>query len=251
VGEIALSTTPLGYRFEGAAFRGQLACPDVQNRVPGILVIPEAPGPGAHVRRRAAALAQMNYVALAADLHGDGRVLDDPKTVRPTIDLLKSEPARLLRRLQAGLEALAQVPQVDPERMAVIGYCFGGWCALELARSGAPLRGVAVFHGALSTTQKNSAGQIRGKVLVCSGASDPFVPSAQVTAFCEEMSAAGVDWQVSLYGGVCHGFTSPEAGGNPVPGFGYSASADRRSWAELGAFLGEIFDLEATRGIRK
>ncbi len=139
---------------------------------------------------------------------------------------------------------------MDPERLAVIGYCFGGWCALELARTGAPLRGVAVFHGALNTTQLDSAGRIRGKVLVCSGASDPFVPMAQVTAFCEEMSAAGIDWQVNLYGGVCHGFTSPEAGGIPAPGFGYSASADRRSWVELRSFLGEIFDMEENHGIR-
>jgi dienelactone hydrolase len=251
VGEIALSTTRLGYSFEGARFCGQLARPDVQGKVPGILVIPEAPGPGAHVIRRAEALAKLNYVALAADLHGDGRVLADPRTIRPTIDLLKSEPERLYRRLRAGLDALAQVPQVDPERMAVIGYCFGGWCALELARTGAPLRGVAVFHGALNTMQKDSAGQIRGKVLVCSGSSDPFVPAAQVTAFCEEMSVAGVDWQVNLYGGVRHGFTSPEAGGNPQPGFGYSPAADRRSWAELRSFLGEIFDMEETNGIRE
>jgi dienelactone hydrolase len=246
-----LSTSPLGYEFEGARFRGQLACPDVQGKVPGILVIPEAPGPGAHVIRRVAALAKLGYAALAADLHGDGRVLDDPKAVRPTVDLLKSEPERLYRRLRAGLDALAQVPQVDPQRLAVIGYCFGGWCALELARTGAPLRGVAVFHGALNTLQEGGAGRIRGKVLVCSGSADPFVPAAQATAFCEEMSTAGVDWQLNLYGGVCHGFTSPEAGGVPAPGFGYSATADRRSWAELRSFLGEIFDMEGSNGIRK
>ena len=244
-----MSTTRLGYSFEGATFVGQLACPEVQGKLPGILVIPEAPGPGAHVIRRAAALAKLNYVALAADLHGAGRVLDDPKTVRPTVEQLKSEPERLYRRLRAGLEALASVPQVDPERLAVIGYCFGGWCALELARTGVQLRGVAVFHGALNTMQEDSAGRIRGKVLVCSGASDPFVPMAQVTAFCAEMSATGVDWQVNLYGGVCHGFTSPEAGGVPAPGFGYSATADRRSWMELRSFLGEIFDREETNGI--
>jgi dienelactone hydrolase len=250
MGEGDLSTTRLGYSLEGAALVGQIACPDVQGKVPGILVIPEAPGPGAHVVRRAAALAKVGYVALAADLHGEGRVLDDPKTVRPTVELLKSQPERLLGRLRAGLEALANVPQVDPARLAVIGYCFGGWCALELGRTGAALRGIAVFHGALNSALADSASKIRGKVLVCTGSADPFVPMTQVTAFCEEMSAAGVDWQVSLYGGVCHGFTSPEAGGIPAPGFGYSASADRRSWAELCSFLGELFDMEGSNGIR-
>lgn len=246
-----MSTTPLRYSADGLTFCGQLACPDVQepdaqnpgvqNKVPGILIFPEAPGVGAHVIRRAVALAQMNYVALAADPHGDGKVFDDPKTMLESINLLKSQPERLYQRLQAGLQALTQVPQVDPERIAVIGYCFGGWCALELARTGAALRGVGVFHGTLSSPQENSASQIRGKLLVCTGASDPFVPLEQITGFSEEMSAAGIDWQVHLYGGTYHGFTSPEAGGNPRPGFGYSASSDRRSWAELHQFLSEIF----------
>ncbi len=243
--------TRLEYSFEGAPFVGQIAYPDVEGKVPGILVIPEAPGPGAHAIRRAAALARLGYVALAADLHGEGRVLEDPKAVRPAVERLKSEPERLHGRLRAGLEALANMPQVDPARLAVIGYCFGGWCALELGRTGAPLLGIAVFHGALNSGLADSANRIRGKVLVCTGSADPFVPMAQVTSFCEEMSAAGVDWQLSLYGGVCHGFTSPEAGGIPAPGFGYSTSADRRSWAQLRSFLAELFDMEGSNGIRR
>jgi dienelactone hydrolase len=87
--------------------------------------------------------------------------------------------------------------------------------------------------------------------MVCSGASDPLVPAEQITAFSQEMTAAGVDWQVHLYGGACHGFTSPEAGGVPLPGFAYSPVADRRSWAELCAFLGEIFHMESTHGLRE
>jgi dienelactone hydrolase len=243
MGATALSTTPLRYSADDLSFCGQLACPDVQGKVPGILIFPEAPGVGPHVIRRAAALARMNYVALAADVHGEGVLFDDPTTMRANIDQLKSQPERLIQRLQASLQALAQVPQVDPQRMLVIGYCFGGWCALELARTGAPLLGVGVFHGALIPTQANTANRIRGKVLVCSGASDPLVPTEQITAFTQEMSAAGVDWQVHLYGGTGHGFTSPEAGSNPRPGFGYSAASDHRSWAALGVFLNETFDM--------
>ncbi|MCP1507573.1 dienelactone hydrolase [Pseudomonas marginalis] len=238
-----MSTTPLRYSADDLSFCGQLACPDVQGKVPGILIFPEAPGVGPHVIRRAGALARMNYVALAADVHGEGVLFDDPTTMRANIDQLKSQPERLIQRLQASLQALAQVPQVDPQRMLVIGYCFGGWCALELARTGAPLLGVGVFHGALIPTQANTANRIQGKVLVCSGASDPLVPTEQITAFTQEMSAAGVDWQVHLYGGTGHGFTSPEAGSNPRPGFGYSAASDHRSWAALGVFLNETFDM--------
>jgi len=239
-----MSTTPLQYAADGVTLRGQLACPEGQAKVPGILIFAEAPGVGPHVIRRAAALAQMNYVALAADVYGDGVLFDDPTTMRATVDLLKGNPERLHERLQASLQALAQVPQVESERIAVIGYCFGGWCGLELARTGVPLRGVGVFHGALEPTQVNTAGQIQGKVLVCSGASDPLVPLEQIKTFSEEMSSAGIDWQIHLYGGTCHGFTSPEAGSNPRPGFGYSASADRRAWAALRLFLSEIFDME-------
>jgi dienelactone hydrolase len=250
VGEIVLNTTVLRYHADGRTFCGQLARPDVEGRLPGVLIFPEAPGLGPHAIRRAVALSQLNCVALAADVHGDGALLNDPQSIRASIDELKGNPERLHTRLQASLQALARVPQVDTERMAAIGYCFGGWCALELARDGAPLRGAAIFHGTVSSPRVDSAGQIRGKVLVCSGALDPLVPQEQITAFCREMSAAGIDWQVHLYGGTCHGFTSPEAGSNPRPGFAYSESADRRSWAALRSFLGEIFDMEIPHGLR-
>lgn len=235
------TTTALEYRADGAIFRGQLAVPEGQGRRPGIIIFPEAPGIGAHVIRRALALARLNYVALAADPHGEGALFVDPVKMRAAVDALKSDPQRLVRRLQAGLSALSDVPQVDQTRLAAIGYCFGGWCALELARSGATLQGVGVFHGSLTTTQQGSASRIKAKVLVCSGSRDPFVPIDQIVAFDEEMTPAGVDWQVSLYAGVQHGFTSPEAGGNSRPGFGYSQIADARAWAELRRFLGEVF----------
>jgi dienelactone hydrolase len=235
------ATTALEYRVDGAVFRGQLAVPEGPGRRPGIVIFPEAPGVGAHVIRRALALASLNYVALAADLHGDGTLFDEPGRMRAAMAELKGDPQRLLRRLQAGLSALVDVPQVDKSRIAAIGYCFGGWCALELARSGAMLQGVGVFHGSLTTAQQGSASRIRARVLVCSGSRDPFVPVDQIVAFDEEMTPAGVDWQVSLYGGIQHGFTSPEAGAVRAPGFEYSPLADARAWSELRRFLGEIF----------
>jgi dienelactone hydrolase len=241
-----VTTTALEYRADNVTLRGQLAVPEGQGRRPGVIIFPEAPGIGAHVIRRALALARLNYVALAADPHGEGAAFADPIQIGAAVDGLKSDPQRLLRRLQAGLSALIGVPQVDKTRLAAIGYCFGGWCALELARTGAALQGVGVFHGALTTTQQGSASRIKAKVLICSGSRDPLVPLDQIVAFDEEMTPAGVDWQVSLYGGVQHGFTSPEAGSNPRPGFGYSPTADARAWAELRRFLGEVFQLADT-----
>jgi dienelactone hydrolase len=240
------ATTALEYWVDGSVFRGQLAVPEGPGRRPGIVIFPEAPGIGAHVIRRALALARLNYVALVADPHGDGTLFVDPSQMRAAMVGLKSDPQRLLRILQASLSALIDVPQVDQARLAAIGYCFGGWCALELARSGATLQGVGIFHGSLTTAQLGSANRIKARVLVCSGSRDPFVPIDQIVAFNEEMTSAGVDWQVSLYGGVEHGFTSPEAGAIPGPGFGYSPIADARAWAELSRFLAEAFQSAAT-----
>jgi dienelactone hydrolase len=241
-----MNTTGLEYRVDGTLHRGQLAVPSAQGKRPGVFIIPEAPGIGAHVLRRAMALAALDYVALVADLHGDGICFSEPPRMRAAVDGLKSDPQRLLRGLQAGLSALAAVPQVDATRVAAIGYCFGGWCALELARSGADLKAVGVFHGSLATTQQGGGAQVKARVLVCTGSRDPFVPLDQIAAFDEEMTSAGVDWQLSLYGGIQHGFTSPEAGAVPVPGFGYSPVADARSWTELCRFLDETFRLAAT-----
>ena len=135
-----------------------------------------------------------------------------------------------------GLQAHA-----DSSRMAAIGFCFGGTTALELARSGADLRGVVSFHGGLETPKPEDAENIRGKVLILHGADDPFAPKEQVLALEDEMRKAGVDYQINLYGGAVHAFTVPEAGNDPSKGAAYNASADKRSWEAMKQFFNEIF----------
>jgi dienelactone hydrolase len=215
--------------------RGYYAAP--QNGAPrgGVLVVHEAPGLGAHVQRRIDALAANGYAAFAADLHGEGRLARNPDEARGWVGALKAEPEVLIARLQAALAVLAAQSGVGEGNLAAAGYCFGGWCALELARAGAPLRSVSIFHGAV--TSERGAAAIAGSVLVCSGDADPYAPIAQLAAFGEEMRAAGLDYQLCLYGRVGHGFTDPD--GPVMPGFAYDAAADRRSWKSFLNLLAE------------
>jgi len=130
---------------------------------------------------------------------------------------------------------------VLPDKIVAIGYCFGGGAALELARSGADVLGVVSFHGSLSTPTPEDAKNIRGRVLVLHGADDPYAPRAEVLGLQDELTKAGVDWEVDLYAKAVHSFTQPEAGSDRSKGAAYDAQADRRSWQRLRDFLAEVF----------
>ena len=151
----------------------------------------------------------------------------------------KSDRKLLRSRVNAGLDALKKSKLVDARRVAAIGYCFGGMCALELARAGAAVAGVASFHGLLDASSESS--KLHAKILVCTGADDPLVPLSQVVALQEELRLAKVDWQVITYGGAQHAFTNRDADQRNVPGLRYQAAADRRSWQVLQIFLQELF----------
>jgi dienelactone hydrolase len=140
------------------------------------------------------------------------------------------------------LEALKNHPLVDPNRVAAIGYCFGGGTVLELARSGAELAGVVSFHGNLNTPNPEDAKNINCKVLALHGADDPHVPQEHVLAFQDEMRSGGVDWQMVLYGGAVHSFTNPASGNDPSKGVAYNERADRRSWRAMKSFFAELFE---------
>jgi dienelactone hydrolase len=220
---------------------GYLAVPDGDGVRPGILVVHEAPGRDDHVKRRAEMLAGLGYIALAADLYGGGVVGKGPDEAFALMGPLRQDPDLLRRRVRAGLDALAAVPGVDHSRLAAIGYCFGGYSVLELARTGAPVACVVSFHGLLETKRPAVAGAIKARVLACTGSADPIVPREQVTAFEKEMIEAGVDWQLITYGGAKHAFTNTAADSIPMPGFGYSATADARSWTAMRNFFDEAF----------
>jgi dienelactone hydrolase len=191
---------------------------------------------------RARMLAELGYVALAADMFGDRRQARNLQEVAKLVGELRSQPDRLRARGRAALATLAALPQVDINRMAAIGFCFGGSVVLELARDGADLKAVVSFHGGLATGTPAVSGNVKASVLVCTGADDPLAPPEQVKAFEDEMRAAEVrDWQVISYGSTLHGFTNPAADGSMMRSARYSALADRRAWASMRGLFDEVF----------
>jgi dienelactone hydrolase len=241
--EAKVITETVEYRQGDTVLEGYLAYDDATvGTRPGVLVIHEWTGLGDYVKMRVVQLAHLGYVAFAPDIYGKGiRPATAEAAAREAAKYRGADRSLLRARVRAGLDELRKRPMVDGGRLAAIGYCFGGTAALELARSGAELRGVVSFHGGLDTPNPGDAKNIRGAVLVLHGADDPHVPPPQVTAFQEEMRRARVDWQLVFYGGAVHGFTNPDAGNDPSKGVAYDKKADLRSWEAMRLFFAEIF----------
>jgi dienelactone hydrolase len=208
---------------------------------PGVLVVHDWLGVSADTRERAEMLARLGYVAFAADIYGKGVRPANAAEAGSLAGKYKGDRALLRARVTAGFQELASLPNVDPNRIAAIGYCFGGTTVLELARTGAKLAGVVSFHGGLDNPTPADDKNIKTKLLVLHGADDPFVPEAQVKAFEDSMRAAGVDWTLVKYSGAVHAFTVKSAGTDNSKGAAYNARADRRSWKAMQDFFAEIF----------
>ncbi len=237
-----MNTQTLIYTDAGVTLKGFLAYDDaVEGKRPGVLVMPEAFGLGKNVKERARRLAELGYVALGGDPFGDGREFTNLQDAMKVAGALMADPQKFRARARAGLDKLASLPQVDASRLAAIGYCMGGTFSLELARDGAPLRGVVSFHGGLQTQRPAAAGQVKAKVLVCHGAEDPLIPAAHVAGFIEEMTKAGADWELISYGNTVHSFTNPDADGTMMPGIKFNAQSDARSWLAMQNFFEEVF----------
>jgi dienelactone hydrolase len=208
---------------------------------PGVLVVHEWMGLDAYARSRADQLAKLGYVAFAADIYGKGIRPATTEEAAAQAAIYRADRKLMRSRITAALTELRRQPGVDPAKIAVIGYCFGGGVALELARSGADILGAASFHGNLDTPSPDDAKNIKGKVIAFHGADDPYVSTGTVADFQAEMRSAGVDWQMNIYGGAVHRFSNPSAGSDVKSGAAYNEKADRRSWAALQAFFAEIF----------
>lgn len=237
----AVQTRAIEYKHGNTVLEGHLAWDDaVTEKRPGVLVIHEWMGCNPYSRQRAEQLARLGYVGFALDMYGKGVLAKDAKEAAERASVFKNDRALMRARAAAGLEILRKQPQVDPARLAAIGYCFGGTTALELARSGADLKAVVSFHGNLATPHPVDAKKITGKVLVLHGADDPIVPPTEVAAFEEEMRAANVDWQLVKYGDAVHSFTNPGAGNDKKRGVAYQQRADTRSWNAMRLLFQEV-----------
>jgi dienelactone hydrolase len=221
---------------------GYLAYDDsFSGKRPGVLVVHEWKGLGEYEKKRARMLAELGYVAFAGDIYGKGVRAVTTQEAAHLSGKYKSERPLLRARVKAALEVLKTLPLTDPARTAAIGYCFGGTTVLELARSGAAVRGVVSFHGGLATPAPDDARNIKARVLVLHGADDPYVRPDEVAAFQKEMKIGGVDWQMVYYGGAVHSFTKKASGDDPSRGVAYNEKADKRSWEAMKKFFGEIF----------
>ncbi len=231
----------LDYICDDVNLRGYLAWNERTEKQPGVLVFHEGLGLGEFAMARARRLADLGYVALAADMFGDRRQANNLQEVATLVGGLRAEPEKLRGRGRAALSTLAALPQVDAGRIAAIGFCFGGSVVLELAREGADLKAVVSFHGVLSTKMPAESGRVKASVLVLTGAEDPLAPPDQVAAFEDEMRRAAVrDWQVVSYGNTLHGFANPAADGSMMRTALYSEQADRRSWASMRSLFDEV-----------
>lgn len=238
-----LHTEIVEYQQGDTILTGYLAYDNsVRGKRPGVLVVHDWMGLGDFYQQKAEKLAQMGYIAFAADIYGKGVRPKNREEARTQATIYRSDRQLMRDRANAGLKVLRNHPLSKNNRLGAIGYCFGGGTVLELARSGAKVAGVVSFHGNLDTPNPTDANNIKGKVLVLHGADDPLVPKEQVAAFTEEMRQANVDWQMISYGGAVHSFTNPKAGNDPSKGSAYNRDADRRSWSAMQLFFAEIFD---------
>ena len=236
----AVKTEVVEYKDGELLCEGVLAWDDaVAGKRPGVVVVHDWMGVGEETKRRVRQLAELGYVALAADVYGKGTRPKDANEAGQLAGKYKGDLPLLRSRARAAFDRLAKDPRVDAAKVFATGYCFGGTTALELARSGAPLAGAVSFHGGLATKDPADAKNVKCPLLVLHGAADPWVPPAEVAAFQKEMTDAKVDWQMVFYADAVHAFTNPGAGNDPSKGAAYDARADRRSWEAMKAFFAE------------
>lgn len=237
---IPLRTDHYDYADADTVCEAYVARPHGDARLPCVLVAHQWAGLSDHERGAAEHFAESGYVGFAIDVYGKGvrgaPMADNSALMNPYL----ADRARLLRRLLAAVAAAKAHPAVDPRRIAIIGYCFGGLCALDLARSGTgDIRGAVSVHGLFAPPGLGEAPKIRASVLALHGWNDPMATPADVVALGKELTDAQADWQIHAYGGAMHAFTAPGANA-PERGIQYNATADHRSRAAMLAFLAEV-----------
>jgi dienelactone hydrolase len=236
-----LKTEAAAYNAGKDQMEGYVAYEDLGAKTkPAILIVHDWMGLGHYTKAKAEEMAKLGYVAMAVDIFGKGQNPKDQGEAAKLAGKYKKDTPLLRSHIRAAYDKLLTYPNVDSKKVIIIGYCFGGTTALELARSGAPLAGTAVFHAGLSTPNPQDAKNIKSPVLVMHGGDDPYVPVAEVEAFKKEMKEAGVKLQFVVYPGAVHSFTIPDAGNDKSKGAAYNAEADKKSWQEFKKFLKKI-----------
>lgn len=238
----AVQAQAVDYKEGSTVLEGWHAYDDAfSGKRPAVLVVHQWKGLSDYEKKRAEMLAKLGYNVFCLDIYGKGIRPGTPAEAGKLAGKYKGDRALYRRRLAAGLKMLTGDKLTDKANVAAIGYCFGGTGVLELARSGADIKGVVSFHGGLDTPTPQDARNIKCKVLACHGADDPHVPLADVEAFEKEMRDAKVDWELVAYGNAVHAFTDWSAGNDNAKGVAYNEKADKRSWEAMKVFFSEIF----------
>lgn len=228
------------YQHDDVLLEGLLATgDDSTGPVPGVVIAHAWGGRGELEEATARRLAELGYAGFALDMFGKGVRGSNREENSALIGPFLEDRKLLQERIGLAVETVRAQPEVDAERIAAIGYCFGGLCVLDLARSGATVAGVVSLHGLFAPPDPAPDRPITAKVLALHGHEDPMVPVEAVNQLEAELTAAGADWQIHVYGGTMHAFTNPKAN-DPDFGTVYSETADRRAWSSLKSFLAEV-----------
>jgi dienelactone hydrolase len=239
--EAAIQTKELEYRQGDTTLQGFVAWDDAaKGKRPGVLVIHEWWGHNEHARNQARRLAEAGYVGFALDMYGKGKVTTHPEDAKTFMMEATKDGAALKARFKAALAELKKQAQVDKQKIGVVGYCFGGNVALQMALAGEDLDGVATFHAAIPAGGKPK-GKVKPRILIQTGGADPMVPPEKVQAFEKELKGAGANVRVVVYPEAKHGFTNPDAGKAGMPALAYDAQADQKSWEEAAKFFKAAF----------
>lgn len=241
-----LKTENVIYKHDGVELEGYLAYDSkIKDPKPAIIIVHDWMGPSEYTEMRAQQLAELGYVAFAADIYGKTARPKNQKEAAKIAGEFRNGGRKLLRaRAKAAFDYISKHSEVQKKNIAAIGYCFGGTTVLEMARSGLPLKGVISFHGGLSNPNPQDAKNIKSVLLVLHGGIDPYVPMGEVQAFLKEMNDAKVDYQFIIYSGAVHAFTQKSAGNDLSKGVAYNVTADRRSFQEMRRFLENIFSVK-------
>ena len=233
-----MKTEKITYQSGDNSFEGFLAQPEGDSN-PCVLIAHTWAGRDAFVEEKAKLLTELGYAAFAIDMYGDGKIGTSNEENAGMMQPLLDDREELARRALASLDAVSKIDSIDASKIVIMGYCFGGLVAMDLARTGADIKGAVSFHGFLAGPE-NSTNEIKAKLLALHGDLDPMVGQDQIESFRQEMTSKKVDWQLHVFGGVMHSFTNPEAN-DPDFGAVYSKNADERSWKIFTDLLKELF----------
>jgi len=239
----AVKSEPVEYEYQGTKLKGAVYYDDAAtDKRPGVMVVHEFWGLDDYAKGRAEMLAKLGYVALACDMYGEGKHTEHPADAAKMAGEVRAKKDVWLGRANAGLAVLKGHKAVDPKKLAVFGYCFGGTTALQVALAGTPdVLAVVSFHGALPNVTPEDAKKVKARVLVCHGADDKLIPDEVVKKFKDAFDAAGVKYRFESYPGAVHSFTVKDSEKKGVQGIAYNKDADEKSWAAMQELFKDVF----------